>query len=85
MALGGITGGGYNPLFSAPTLRAPGGVDGLPAPVEPVQPVQRRGDQEFRPGAETDNRRPNTSPTEEERSRALASGRTRGSFLDISV
>jgi len=72
---------GFSSVFQAPSNIRPVAPNGQALPVQPVDPVERRAEQPEEKAAEPEN----TAPTEEQREKAVASGRTRGSFVDIRV
>lgn len=51
--------------------------------VQPVPPADQQAQQAA--ATQQDNQQPNTNPSDNERQEAVASGRTRGSFVNITA
>lgn len=77
MAISGVS--SYSSVFQSPGVRpAENG-----ARVQPVPPADQQAQQTA--SAQQDNQQPNTNPTDNERQEAVSSGRTRGSFVNITA
>lgn len=73
---------GYSATFLTPGVR-PTDQSGQFRQVQPVPPVNSQNQQGEDKGTQTDTT--NTNPTAQQRSAALASGNTRGSFVNITA
>lgn len=80
MAISSVSAYSSSPTaYQAPQVRTTGtGVQ--PEPVQPVEAAERRQAE-----ATESTQTQNTEPTEQERQQALASGRNRGSFVNITA